>query len=147
MVPCQCSVKYNLLSHFRTLFLFIFLKNRFDEVHFGKFAGYYIQRIFFFDVHPPLAKLMLAAVGYMVGFDGVYQFSNIGESYAENHVPYICLRALPASLHVLGVALVYNIMRESGSSVLTCFLTATLYLLGMIESKLHLLFLLTHFIR
>lgn len=105
-------------------------KNRFDEVHFGKFAGYYIQRIFFFDVHPPLAKLMLAAVGYMVGFDGVYQFSNIGESYAENHVPYICLRALPASLHVLGVALVYNIMRESGSSVLTCFLTATLYLLG-----------------
>lgn len=75
---------------------------------------------------------MLAAVGYMVGFDGVYQFSNIGESYAENQVPYISLRALPASLHVLGVALVYNIMRESGSSVLTCFLTATLYLLGIV---------------
>ncbi|KAI7890139.1 glycosyltransferase [Mucor mucedo] len=119
-----------IMSFFATFYMIWFPANVvFDEVHFGKFAGYYIQRIFFFDVHPPLAKLMLAAVGYMVGFDGVYQFSNIGESYAANHVPYICLRALPASLHVLGVALVYNIMRESGSSVLTCFLTATLYLL------------------
>lgn len=102
---------------------------RFDEVHFGKFAGFYLNRIFFFDVHPPLAKLMLAGVGYISGFDGVYQFSNIGESYAANNVPYIALRALPASLNVFGVALIYNILKESGFSVLTCFMTATLYLL------------------
>ncbi|KAI8637449.1 glycosyltransferase family 39 protein [Parasitella parasitica] len=101
----------------------------FDEVHFGKFAGYYLQRAFFFDVHPPLAKLMLAGVGYVIGFDGVYQFSNIGESYAANNVPYIALRALPASLNVFGVALIYNILKEAGFSVLTCFTTATLYLL------------------
>lgn len=75
---------------------------------------------------------MLAGVGYIIGFDGVYKFSNIGESYAQNNVPYIPLRALPASLHVASVALIYNIMRETGSSVLTCFLTASLYLLGII---------------
>lgn len=74
---------------------------------------------------------MLAAVGYIIGFDGVYNFENIGESYAEHNVPYLPLRALPASLNVASVALVYNIMRESGSSVLTCFLTASLYLLGI----------------
>ncbi|OBZ89302.1 Dolichyl-phosphate-mannose--protein mannosyltransferase 4 [Choanephora cucurbitarum] len=101
----------------------------FDEVHFGKFAGYYLQRTFFFDVHPPLAKLMYAAVGYLVGFDGVYQFTTIGESYADNQVPYIALRALPAALNVLSVALVYRILKSSGASILTCFLVSTLYCL------------------
>lgn len=73
---------------------------------------------------------MLSAVGYLIGFNGVYKFSNIGENYSDHHVPYIPLRALPACMNVMGVYLVYNIMQESGFSVLTCFLTCTLYLLG-----------------
>ncbi|EPB81558.1 hypothetical protein HMPREF1544_11707 [Mucor circinelloides 1006PhL] len=124
------STAVTIMSFFTTFYMIWYpAQVVFDEVHFGKFAGYYLQRTFFFDVHPPLAKLMLAGVGYLSGFDGVYQFANIGESYAANNVPYIALRALPASLNVCGVALIYNILKESGFSVLTCFTTATLYLL------------------
>ncbi|KAI8097247.1 O-mannosyltransferase [Halteromyces radiatus] len=98
----------------------------FDEVHFGKFAGYYLRRSYFFDVHPPLAKLMIAAVGYLIGYDGHFEFTNIGDNYIENDVPYVYLRSLPATLNVLCVCLVYSIMKQSGYSLSICALTAAL---------------------
>jgi dolichyl-phosphate-mannose--protein O-mannosyl transferase len=32
--------------------------SRFDEVHFSQYASYYIKQKFFFDVHPPVSKLI-----------------------------------------------------------------------------------------
>ncbi|KAF9163839.1 hypothetical protein DFQ26_002095 [Actinomortierella ambigua] len=96
----------------------------FDEVHFGKFASYYLRRTYFFDVHPPLAKLMIAAMGYFLGYDGHYLFENIGESYVKNNIPYVGLRALPAFLGAATIPLVYLSMREAGYSIVTCFMAA-----------------------
>ncbi|KAL0087197.1 glycosyltransferase family 39 protein [Phycomyces blakesleeanus] len=101
----------------------------FDEVHFGKFAGFYLKRSYFFDVHPPLAKLMIAGAGYLLDYDGHYNFDKIGESYIENDVPYIGLRALPAMLNVFSASFMYSIMKQSGYSVVTCTLVAGMYIL------------------
>ncbi|KAJ9075271.1 Dolichyl-phosphate-mannose--protein mannosyltransferase 1 [Entomophthora muscae] len=70
----------------------------FDEVHFGGFASKYITRNYFFDVHPPLAKLMIAAVAWMSGFDGSFDFSDIGKTFVGTEVPYVAMRTGQAFL-------------------------------------------------
>jgi dolichyl-phosphate-mannose-protein mannosyltransferase len=74
----------------------------FDEVHFGGFAMKYIKGKFFMDVHPPLAKMLIALTGWLAGFDGSFDFKEIGKDYLEPGVPYVAMRMFPA---VCGIAL------------------------------------------
>lgn len=74
---------------------------------------------------------MNAAAGYLLGFDGLYEFDAIGDKYADYDVPYIGMRALPAGLNVLNTALIFGIMNRSGYATITCMLTAAMYLLGI----------------
>lgn len=106
------------------------IPSSFDEVHFGKFAAYYILREYYFDVHPPFAKMLLAAAGWFSGFDGTFEFENIGDSYTEAHVPYVGIRALPAVLGSLTVPIVFQIMKESGYPTIVAAFSACLILLG-----------------
>lgn len=53
---------------------------RFDELHYGKFVSLYLKGIFYFDSQPPLGKLIIAAVGYLAGYDGSNAFTEIGGS-------------------------------------------------------------------
>jgi dolichyl-phosphate-mannose--protein O-mannosyl transferase len=39
--------------------------SRFDEVHFGRFTTFFLNGTFFFDVHPPFAKLVYACTGIL----------------------------------------------------------------------------------
>ncbi|KAJ1974170.1 hypothetical protein H4R34_004818 [Dimargaris verticillata] len=88
----------------------------FDEVHFGKYAGKYINGTFFFDVHPPLAKMMFAATGKLAGYDGRFDFKNIGLDYLAAHVPYIGMRLMPAVLGLLTIPICYLTVKQSGYS-------------------------------
>lgn len=86
----------------------------FDEVHFGGFARKYIIGRFFMDVHPPLAKMLYAVVGWLAGYDGEFDFNEIGLEYSEYNVPYVAMRMLPATLGVFTILLAYATLRASG---------------------------------
>jgi dolichyl-phosphate-mannose-protein mannosyltransferase len=98
----------------------------FDEVHFGKFASFYLRGEYYFDVHPPLAKLLLAGVGWLVGYDGHFLFETIGQDYAENNVPYIAFRIWCAFCGAAVIPVSFLIMKELGASVIACTLGALL---------------------
>lgn len=93
-----------------------------------QFASYYLQRTYFFDVHPPFGKLLFALMGWFVGYDGHFLFDNIGDSYIDNKVPYVAFRAMPALMGSLTVPTVFLIMWESGYSLPACILSAGLVL-------------------
>jgi dolichyl-phosphate-mannose-protein mannosyltransferase len=95
---------------------------------FLQFASYYLQRTYFFDVHPPFGKLLFALMGWFVGYDGHFLFDNIGDSYIENKVPYVAFRAMPAIMGALTVPTVFLIMWESGYSLPAAVLAAGLVL-------------------
>jgi dolichyl-phosphate-mannose-protein mannosyltransferase len=102
----------------------------FDEVHFGAFAGQYLRREYYFDVHPPLAKMLNALAGWWVGFDGQFGFDQIGDNYLTANVPYVGMRSFCAILGAVTVPLVYAIMRESGYPVAIAAFSASLILFG-----------------
>lgn len=72
----------------------------FDETHFGGFVSDYVRGICFFDIHPPLAKLLLYGVARAVGYRGDFNFSNVDGSYYEGPNAdkdfFVYLRLLPA---------------------------------------------------
>lgn len=98
----------------------------FDEVHFGGFASKYIKGKFFMDVHPPLAKLMLTLAGWLAGFDGEFDFKDIGKDYLEPRVPYVAMRLLPAICGVLVVPIIFLTVKTVGCRTRTAALAAGL---------------------
>eukprot|EP00795_Rhopilema_esculentum_P010235 gene10235-18921_t len=98
----------------------------FDEVHFGRFTSYFMQNKFFFDVHPPLGKLLFALVGYLSGFDGKFMFEQIGQGFGEHAGQIWYLRLLPAIFSTLLVPCMYEILLELGCTYWMATLGAVL---------------------
>ncbi|XP_035684770.1 protein O-mannosyl-transferase 1-like [Branchiostoma floridae] len=85
----------------------------FDEMHFGRFASMYIRKTFFFDVHPPLGKLIIAFGAYLGDFNGNFTWERIGADY-PSAVPVWYLRLFPALFGSLLVPLTYQTTVELG---------------------------------
>jgi len=85
----------------------------FDEVHFGGFASKYIKGRFFMDVHPPLAKMLIALTGWLAGFNGDFDFKEIGKDYLEPGVPYVAMRMFPAVCGILLAPLMFLTLKTT----------------------------------
>ncbi|KAH8655071.1 Dolichyl-phosphate-mannose-protein mannosyltransferase-domain-containing protein [Tricladium varicosporioides] len=98
----------------------------FDEVHFGGFASKYIKGKFFMDVHPPLAKLLITLAGWLAGFNGDFDFKDIGKDYLEPGVPYVAMRMLPAICGILLVPTMFLTLKAAGCRTVTAALGSCL---------------------
>ncbi|KAF9189866.1 Protein O-mannosyl-transferase 1 [Haplosporangium sp. Z 767] len=100
----------------------------FDEVHFGGFASKYIRGRFFMDVHPPLAKMLIALTGWLFGLDPYFDFREIGMDYIEPKVPYVPMRLMCGLMGVAVVPMAFYTVRNSGHSLHASILAALLVL-------------------
>ncbi|KAF9316672.1 Protein O-mannosyltransferase 2 [Podila horticola] len=91
-----------------------------------KFGSFYIKREFYFDVHPPLAKILVALSGYLAGYDGSFDFKS-GEPYPD--INYKFMRQFNAMFGVSMVPLAYYTAKEFRFSTTACTFAATMVLL------------------
>ncbi|KAG9508710.1 Protein O-mannosyl-transferase 2, partial [Fragariocoptes setiger] len=99
-----------------------------DETHFGKMASWYINRTFFFDVHPPLGKLMIAASGYLSGYNGTFAYNKPGDPY-DHWSQYLGMRVFCTFLGFMIVPFTYEAVRSMTQSSWAAVMSATLVLL------------------
>ncbi|XP_047287274.1 protein O-mannosyl-transferase 2 isoform X9 [Homo sapiens] len=95
-----------------------------DETHFGKMGSYYINRTFFFDVHPPLGKMLIGLAGYLSGYDGTFLFQKPGDKY--EHHSYMGMRGFCAFLGSWLVPFAYLTVLDLSKSLSAALLTAAL---------------------
>jgi dolichyl-phosphate-mannose-protein mannosyltransferase len=88
----------------------------FDEVYFKAFAGHYLDGQYFFDIHPPLGKLLLAGWAYIWGISG----SQLATT------PAVPLRIVPVLFGITLIPIVWGIVRKLGGNRWIAFTAAFL---------------------
>ncbi|XP_028176824.1 protein O-mannosyl-transferase 2 isoform X2 [Ostrinia furnacalis] len=97
-----------------------------DETHFGKMASWYINRTFFFDVHPPLGKMLIALSGKLTGYDGTFPFEKPGDKYEGAR--YEGMRMFCTTLGALVIPLTFLTIWEMTKSLDSTFIGTMLLL-------------------
>ncbi|KAJ2783165.1 Protein O-mannosyltransferase 2 [Coemansia interrupta] len=96
-----------------------------DESHFGKFGAYYINRTFYHDVHPPLAKMLIGLSELLAGHNGTFRFK---EEYPD-YVDYRFMRRFTALFGIALAPLAYITCIQLGMRRQTCVLASLFVIL------------------
>ena len=95
----------------------------FDEVHFGNFTNWYTLSEFFYDIHPPLGKLVMFLIANLSEYKGDIDFEGrYGNSYQNED--YIILRITPAFFSSFCAPLIYLTVRFSSFSRTAAFVAS-----------------------
>src|SRR3989344_2696044 len=99
----------------------------FDEVHFGKFVSGYYTGEYYFDIHPPLGKLLIAGFGKIFDFRPEFSFTNIGDEFPDSK--YMALRFLPALAGSFIPVVIFLLALQLGFSRQAAFVAGVLMVL------------------
>jgi len=95
----------------------------FDEVHFGNFTNWYTKSEYFYDIHPPLGKLVMFLFANLSEYNGNIDFEGW---YAKKYLDeqYIILRITPAFFSSLCAPMIYMSMKFLGFSSMAAFVSS-----------------------
>lgn len=96
----------------------------FDEVHFGNFTNWYLRGQYFHDIHPPLAKLIMASAASFAGYKGEYKFEQLNNQKYPS-MTYVALRLTPIFFGAVCVPMSYLVARAMNCKHFTSFVAAT----------------------
>ena len=107
----------------------------FDEFHFGQFTNDYINHNFFFDIHPPLGKLLYYLFAKLIHYKGNLSFTNDDIAYTDEI--FVFFRIIPAILTSFVSCFIYIILRNSFIFSFSSFFTSSLLIfeLSMISQS------------
>lgn len=96
-----------------------------------QFGSYYLKHEFYFDVHPPLGKMLVGLSGWLAGYDGSFDFES-GSEYPKN-VNFASMRIFNAAWGALVVPIAYLTAQQFGMSMPASLLAATMVLCGKVQ--------------
>ncbi|KAG0078971.1 hypothetical protein BGZ90_003870 [Linnemannia elongata] len=97
-----------------------------DEAYVGKYVNGYLNRVFTYDIHPPLGKMLLAGISSLTGqYDGSFPFEEVGDAYGDN-VPFLAMRTAMAVMGALCAPMAYITLRNKSQSAPTAILASLL---------------------
>lgn len=74
--------------------------------------------------------MLITLAGWLAGFDGDFDFKDIGKDYLEPGVPYVAMRLLPAICGILTVPIIFLTIKVLGCRTTTAMLGAGLVIFG-----------------